>query len=161
MHIQTMYSCASLFCSLVHHRKRPIVKPPVYWVGVSNMQCKWAEQMWSRAPLPVLTPGWEVLPTEHDPCFRQRVLSDFLLLGGSMGLFMQGTLGVTNCMSAGFPGRSESTKSACVARDRGSVPGPGRSPRGGDGSTFQYSCLEKPMDRGASLAVAHGAAGQH
>ena len=30
-----------------------------------------------------------------------------------------------------------------------SIPGSGRSPRGGNGNTLQYSCLENPMDRGA------------
>ena len=33
--------------------------------------------------------------------------------------------------------------------DRGSIPGWGRSPGGGNGSPLQYSCLENPMDRGA------------
>ena len=32
------------------------------------------------------------------------------------------------------------------ARDTGSVPGLGRSPGGGHGNPFQYSCLENPMD---------------
>jgi len=35
------------------------------------------------------------------------------------------------------------------AGDRGSIPGSGRSPGGGHGNPFQYSCLENPMDRGA------------
>ena len=34
-------------------------------------------------------------------------------------------------------------------RDRGLIPGSGRSPRGGHGNPLQYSCLEKHMDRGA------------
>ena len=29
----------------------------------------------------------------------------------------------------------------------GSIPGLGRSPGEGNGSSLQYSCLEKPMDR--------------
>ena len=32
---------------------------------------------------------------------------------------------------------------------RGSIPGLGRSPGGGNGNPLQYSCLENPMDRGA------------
>ena len=40
-------------------------------------------------------------------------------------------------------------------RDEGSVPGPGRSPGGGRGSTLQYSCPENPMDRGAWQATVH------
>ena len=33
--------------------------------------------------------------------------------------------------------------------DSGSIPGSGRSPRGGNGNLLQYSCLENPVDRGA------------
>ena len=40
-------------------------------------------------------------------------------------------------------------------RDTGSIPGLGRSPRGGHGNPFQYSCLENPMDRGAWWATVH------
>ena len=31
-----------------------------------------------------------------------------------------------------------------------------RSPGEGKGNTLQYSCLENPMDRGASWAIVHG-----
>ena len=31
----------------------------------------------------------------------------------------------------------------------GSLPGQGRSPRGGYGNPLQYSCLKNPVDRGA------------
>ena len=34
-------------------------------------------------------------------------------------------------------------------RGMGSIPGSGRSPGGGNGNPFQYSCLKKPMDKGA------------
>ena len=34
-------------------------------------------------------------------------------------------------------------------RDIGSIPGSGRSHGEGNGCSFQYSCLENPMDRGA------------
>ena len=34
-------------------------------------------------------------------------------------------------------------------RDAGSIPGSGRSLGGGHSNPIQYSCLEKPMDRGA------------
>ena len=33
--------------------------------------------------------------------------------------------------------------------DAGLISGSGRSPGGGHGNSLQYSCLEKPMDRGA------------
>ena len=40
-------------------------------------------------------------------------------------------------------------------RDVGSIPGPGRSPRGGHGNPLQYSCLKNPMDRGTWWATVH------
>jgi len=40
-------------------------------------------------------------------------------------------------------------------RDMGSIPGSGRSPRGGHGNPLQYSCLENPMARGAWWATVH------
>ena len=42
------------------------------------------------------------------------------------------------------------------ARDAGSVPGSGRSPREGNGNALQYSCLGNPMDRGAWWATVYG-----
>ena len=36
------------------------------------------------------------------------------------------------------------------------IPGSGRSPREGNGSPLQYSCLENPLDRGAWWDVVHG-----
>ena len=41
-------------------------------------------------------------------------------------------------------------------RDVGSIPRLGRSPGGGHGNPFQYSCLGNPMDRGAWRATVHG-----
>ena len=41
-------------------------------------------------------------------------------------------------------------------RDKGLIPGLGRSPGGGHGNPPQYSCLENPMDRGAWRATVHG-----
>ena len=40
-------------------------------------------------------------------------------------------------------------------KDKGSVPGLGRLPGGGNDSQLQYSCLENPMDRGAWWATVH------
>ena len=39
-------------------------------------------------------------------------------------------------------------------RSVGLIPGLGESPGGGRGYSFQYSCLENPMDRG-SKAIVH------
>ena len=43
-------------------------------------------------------------------------------------------------------------------REAGLIPGWGRSPGGGQDNPLQYSCLEKPMDRGAWQATVHGVA---
>ena len=41
-------------------------------------------------------------------------------------------------------------------RDKGFIPGSGRSPGVGNGNPFQYSCLENSMDRGVWRATVHG-----
>ena len=41
-------------------------------------------------------------------------------------------------------------------RDAGSIPGLGRSLRGGHSNPLQYPCLESPMHRGAWQAMVHG-----
>ena len=43
-----------------------------------------------------------------------------------------------------FHGGSKSKESACNAGDLDSILGLGRTPRGGNGNTLQYSCLENP-----------------
>ena len=40
-------------------------------------------------------------------------------------------------------------------RDRVLIPGIGRSPGGGYGNPFQYSCLKNPMDTGVLQATIH------
>ena len=47
-----------------------------------------------------------------------------------------------------FTGGSDGKASVCNAEGLGSIPGLGRFPGEGNGSPLQYSCLEKPMDRG-------------
>ena len=42
----------------------------------------------------------------------------------------------------GFLGGSDGKESACNVGDLGLIPGLGRSPGGGHGDPFQYSCLE-------------------
>ena len=48
--------------------------------------------------------------------------------------------------------------SAGDVRDMGLIPGWGRSPGGGHGNPFQYSCLKHPMDWGAWWATVHSIA---
>ena len=59
----------------------------------------------------------------------------------------------------GFPGSSvvkNLLASEGDAKDMGLIPGLGRSPGGGNGNPFQYSCPENSMDRGAWWATVHG-----
>ena len=54
----------------------------------------------------------------------------------------------------GFPGGSVIKNPPAKAGhtgDSGSIPVSGRSPEGGNDNLLQYSCLENPMDRGASI----------
>ena len=48
--------------------------------------------------------------------------------------------------------------SAGGTREEAWIPESGRSPGGGNGNPFQYSCLENPMDRGALQGTVHGVA---
>ena len=56
-----------------------------------------------------------------------------------------------------FPGGTCGKEPTCQYRrhNAGSVPGLGRFPGGGRGNPLQYSCLEKPVDRGAWWATVH------
>ena len=58
-------------------------------------------------------------------------------------------------VALGFRDGTATKESAWNAGDTGSVPGSGRSPRGGNGSPLQCSCLGNPMDRGAWWATVH------
>ena len=49
-------------------------------------------------------------------------------------------------------------ETVCNAEHVDSIPGLRRSPGGEHGNTLKYSCLENPMDRGASPAPIPGVA---
>ena len=55
----------------------------------------------------------------------------------------------------GFPGGSVVKNPPANAGNKGSIPGSGRSPGGGNGNSLQDSCLGNPMDRGAWQATVH------
>ena len=54
-----------------------------------------------------------------------------------------------------FPGGSDDKESACNAGDLGSIPGLGRSPRGGHGTYSSILAWRIPMGRGAWQATVH------
>ena len=88
------------------------------------------------------------------------VFDDFSTqLNGSQTSLLQPSLklGSSNQMhlcqtSLGVPGGSNGKESSCNARDPGSIPGLGRSPREGNGYPLQYSCLENSIERGDWLS---------
>ena len=55
-----------------------------------------------------------------------------------------------------LPYGSDSKESTCNAGHPGSIPRSGRSAGEGNGNPLQYSCLENPMNGGASRATVHG-----
>ena len=57
------------------------------------------------------------------------------------------------CM--GFPGVSVGKNLPAYAGDISQIPGLGRFPGERNGNPLQYSCLGKPMDRGAWQAIVH------
>ena len=60
-------------------------------------------------------------------------------------------------LSGGFPGGASGKETTCQHRRCSRcISGLGRSPGGGNGNPFQYSCLKNPMDRGAWQARVHG-----
>ena len=59
-------------------------------------------------------------------------------------------------LSQGLPGGSHGEESVCNAQDPCLLPGSGRSPGVGNGSTLQYSCPENSMDKGAWQSKVHG-----
>ena len=81
--------------------------------------------------------GWQA--TVHGVTKSQTQLSDFHYLFS-------------------YCGKLKWKESAHSLGDLGLIPGSGRSPGGGHGNPLQYSCLEKPMDRGAWRATVCGTA---
>ena len=59
-------------------------------------------------------------------------------------------------LSVGFPGDTDGKESPRNAVYWNSIPGSGRSPGGGHGTSLHYSCLENPKNRGAWRATVHG-----
>ena len=65
----------------------------------------------------------------------------------------------TECQYPHLPLWFSGKEFTCNARnteDADSAPRSGKSPREGHGNPLQYSCLEKPMDRGAWPVAVHG-----
>ena len=59
-------------------------------------------------------------------------------------------------LNMGFPAGSVVKNLPVNIRDKGLIPGSGRSPGEVNGHSLQYSCLGNPMDRGAWWVTVHG-----
>ena len=77
---------------------------------------------------------------------RQKSLISRALESNDFFFFLSGFIFV----SWDFPAESDGKTSAYNVEDSGSIPGLGRFPGEDNGSPLQYSCLENPMERGAS-----------
>ena len=71
-------------------------------------------------------------------------------------LFKRPTLINSYSNISGLPWWLSHKESPCNAGVGGSIPGSETSPGEGNGKPLQYSCLGKPVDRGAGQATAHG-----
>ena len=71
--------------------------------------------------------------------------------------FLVAALKASN-LKEGFPSGSVVKNSPDKAGDPCSIPGSGRFSGEGNGNPLQYSCLGKPIDRGACWATVHGVA---
>ena len=78
-------------------------------------------------------------------------LGDCLGTGGDALLVWKGVR-----LKAELPRWLSGKESVCQHRTLHSIPGSGRSPREGNSSPLQYSCLENPIYRGAQQATVHG-----
>ena len=107
-----------------------------YGVSASASVLPMNTQDWS----PLGWTGW-IAPWKHKAFWLYALYFDYLLqhLSGvhvSIHDFPGGTLEKNLPANAGG------------SRDKGSIPGLGRSPGGKSGNPLQYSCLENPMDGG-------------
>ena len=72
------------------------------------------------------------------------------------GILVFGTeCDLDDLVKRGFPGGSVVRNLTANAGEVGSNPGSEDSPGGGHGNPLQYSCLENPMDGGASVPWGH------
>ena len=75
-------------------------------------------------------------PVKNPPAMQETLVRSL----GWEDLLEKGTLPIP--VSLGFSGGSDSKESSCSAGDLGSIPGLGRSPRGGHGKPLQCSWLK-------------------
>ena len=89
------------------------------------------------------------------------VFSFTVLDQGGFGHLLKPFLSLAGCQGilSGLPGGASGKEPICQCRrhvrDSGLISGLVRFPGGGHSNPLQYSCLENPMDRGASWVMVH------
>ena len=109
----------------------------------------------------LLLPTSKLCPTtwcSYSALDLSRVLKYFLFsrLSYSWGVTIFQMYFITLLLLLASPGGSDDKESSCDVQDPGLIPGSGRSLGEGNGNPLQSSCLENPMDEGASQAIVHG-----
>ena len=103
---------------------------------------------------------WESTVWHREVLAVEAGFSHLRLMGqhkeSSLGLVLLNGPAGFSC--SGFPGGSVVDNPPANAGDTGSIPGPGRSPGGGNLNPLQCSCLQNPTDREAWQAAVHGVA---
>ena len=81
-------------------------------------------------------------------------ISKYIQELGTIGVLMTLILQM-RMLKHGLPSGSVVKNPPVNTGDMGSIPGSGKSPGGGHGNPFQYSCLGNPMDQEAWKAIVH------
>ena len=105
------------------------------WCVVPLICRTWKRQIHRHKSRSVVTRGWEE--------GKQELVSNGYKKGKSIE-------------TEGLPRWLGGKESACQAGDKDSTPGPRKVPGEGNGNPLRYSCLGKPMGRGAWWATVHG-----
>ena len=135
LHVHCLTGSAVPFCLLsgcISWLPLPLLDPPLHHSEAGRSLTAPSEWRFSCPASSMCSPPWR------------------LAIPGLRAVLVQLAMGWTSLVAQNQPAN------AGDAGDVRSVPGPGRSPRGGNGNPLQYSCLENPMDGRAWRATVHG-----
>ena len=131
----------------------PIVHSPFKCISCANFQPQSQVTSWNK----LCYLQWNIFAVIHFPHGRSQTgaLTDLEELQSHFGFTASSYCTNTDLFSTcwasltpvflGFPGGSDRKESACNMGDLAPIPGLGRSPVGGDGNPFQYSCVESTV----------------
>ena len=135
------------------------ISPPNEYTGLNSFRIDWFDLLAVHRTLKSLLQHHNSKASilQHSAFFMVQLLHLYMTTGKTIALIiwtfvgkMMSLLFNTLFRSVRLSGGSmikNPPAYAGDARDSGSITGSGRSPGGGNGSLFQYSCLKNPMDR--------------